>query len=110
VEEPKKKHEFILVTDQMTSPSIPIKETMEKAELISRIDSALDDVRPHLAVDGGNVEVVDVTDDKIVKIKWLGNCKNCNMSIMTMRAGIEQAIRVKVPEITGVEAINGLVL
>ena len=82
---------------------------MEKTELIARIDSALNDVRPHLAVDGGNVEVVDVTDDKIVKIKWLGNCQNCNMSIMTMRAGIEQAIRVKVPEITGVEAVNGKV-
>ncbi|HOY16296.1 MAG TPA: NifU family protein [Haliscomenobacter sp.] len=81
-----------------------------KSELISRIDLALNEVRPHLAVDGGNVEVVDVTDEKVVKIKWLGNCQNCNMSIMTMRAGIEQAIRVKVPEITGVEAINGLVL
>ena len=87
-----------------------INNIMEKTELIARIDSALNDVRPHLAVDGGNVEVVDVTDDKIVKIKWLGNCQNCNMSIMTMRAGIEQAIRVKVPEITGVEAVNGLVL
>lgn len=83
---------------------------MEKTELLSKIDAALDDVRPHLAVDGGDVEVVDVTEEKVVKIKWLGNCQNCNMAFMTMRAGIEQAIRVKVPEITGVEAINGLSL
>ena len=79
-----------------------------KVELIKRIDDALNDVRPHLAVDGGNVEVVDVTEQNIVKIKWLGNCKNCSMSIMTMRAGLEQAIRSKVPQIVGVEAVNGL--
>ncbi len=79
-----------------------------KKNLLRRIDEALNDVRPHLAVDGGNVEVVDVTEDKIVKIKWLGTCESCSMSIMTMKAGVEQAIIGKVPEISGVEAINGL--
>lgn len=76
--------------------------------LIERIENALDSVRPHLATDGGDVEVVEVTDDFIVKVKWLGNCENCFMSIMTMKAGIEQAIMSKVPEIKGVEAINGI--
>lgn len=80
----------------------------DRQQLFQRIDSALDDVRPHLAVDGGDVELVEVTDDKLVKIKWLGNCESCNMSVMTMRAGIEQAIRLKVPEIAGVVAVNGL--
>ena len=80
----------------------------ETEELIQRIDAALDDVRPHLKVDGGNVEIVDVTDEHIVRIKWLGTCVNCNMSMMTMKAGIEQSIMGKVPEITGVEAINGI--
>ncbi|MFN7116532.1 MAG: NifU family protein [Saprospiraceae bacterium] len=80
---------------------------MEKSQLLERIDAALDDVRPHLAVDGGNVEVVDVTDDNIVKIKWLGACEGCSMSVMTMRAGIEQAIRSKLPQIMGVVAVNG---
>jgi Fe-S cluster biogenesis protein NfuA len=80
----------------------------EKEELIQRIDAALDDVRPHLKVDGGNVEVVDVTDENIVRIKWLGTCVNCNMSMMTMKGGIEQSIMGKVPEVTGVEAINGI--
>ena len=47
---------------------------MEKEKLMKRVDAALDDVRPHLAVDGGNVELVDVTEDNIVKIKWLGAC------------------------------------
>ncbi len=80
----------------------------EKQEMLERIDEALNDVRPHLLVDGGNVEVVDLTEDHVVKIKWLGTCQSCNMSGMTMRAGIEQSIKGKIPEITGVEAINGL--
>ncbi len=82
----------------------------EKQILLNRIDAALDDVRPHLAVDGGNVEVVDVTEDNIVKIKWLGACEGCSMTSMTMRAGIEQSIIGKIPEITGVVAINGIVM
>lgn len=80
---------------------------MEKAQLLERIDAALNDVRPHLAVDGGNVELVDVTEDNIVQIKWLGACDGCSMSVMTMRAGIEHAIRSKLPEIMGVVAVNG---
>lgn len=81
----------------------------EKSELIGRIDAALESVRPHLKVDGGNVEVVGVTEDMKVQIKWMGNCENCNMSTMTLRAGIEEAIRSKIPEIQGVVAINGVV-
>jgi Fe-S cluster biogenesis protein NfuA len=80
----------------------------DRQVLIERIDKALDDIRPHLAVDGGNIEVIDVTDDMNVKIKWLGNCEFCSMSIMTMKAGVEQAIRSKVPEIGSVEAVNGM--
>lgn len=80
----------------------------EKHPLFDRVDLALDDVRPHLAVDGGDVELVEITPDNLVKIKWLGSCESCNMSVMTMRAGIEQAIRLKVPEIVGVVAVNGL--
>lgn len=79
----------------------------EKQQLLEDIDIALNDVRPHLQVDGGNVEVVDVTDDMTVQIKWLGNCDGCSMSSMTMRAGIERTIKDKIPGIKGVEAING---
>lgn len=83
--------------------------TVDKKEIIEKIDLALNDVRPHLAVDGGNIEVVDVTDDWDVKVKWLGNCEFCSMSVMTMKAGVEQAIKSKVPEIRSVIAINGIV-
>ena len=84
---------------------------MSKAEhqaLVDRVDAALEDVRPHLKVDGGNIEIVEITDDMTVKVKWLGNCEFCSMSAMTMKAGIEQAIKSKVPEVQSIEAVNGL--
>ncbi|MEY3369082.1 MAG: hypothetical protein RI973_2237 [Bacteroidota bacterium] len=80
----------------------------EKSDLLHQIDQALNDIRPHLAADGGDVDVVDITDDLTVQVKWLGNCENCFMSIMTMKAGIEQAIKSKVPIVRQVEAINGV--
>jgi Fe-S cluster biogenesis protein NfuA len=80
----------------------------EKEQLIEKVDKALNDIRPHLAVDGGNVEVVDITDENVVKIKWLGACEGCSMSAMTMRAGIEQTLKSKLPEVNRVEAVNGI--
>lgn len=77
----------------------------EKQVLMDKINDALDDVRPHLAVDGGDVALVDVTDDLVVHIKWLGACQNCSMSIMTLRAGVEQAIKGRIPEVNGVIAV-----
>ena len=81
--------------------------SIERQDLFIRVDEALNDVRPHLAVDGGNVELVQVTDDLKAEVKWLGACESCSMSGMTMRMGIEQAIKNKVPEIREVVAING---
>jgi Fe-S cluster biogenesis protein NfuA len=81
-------------------------EISDKQDLLFRIEDALSSVRPHLHVDGGDVEVVEVTDDMHVKIKWVGMCQNCSMSGMTLRAGIQEAIRGKIPEIVGVEAVN----
>ena len=74
--------------------------------LQEKINQALDEIRPHLAVDGGNIELVVVTDDLTVKIRWLGNCAFCSMSDMTMKAGVEQAIKSKLPEIKNVIAVN----
>ena len=80
----------------------------DKSLLIDRVNVALNEIRPFLEVDGGNVEVVDITDDMTVQVRWLGNCVNCSMSRMTMKAGIEQAIKSKMPEIQHVVAMNGL--
>ena len=77
-----------------------------KEQLITDIQSALDTIRPHLEVDGGDVELIDVSDDLEVKIKWLGNCQNCNMSTMTLKAGVEQAIKSVVPNVKSVIPIN----
>ncbi|MFT6335612.1 MAG: Fe-S cluster biogenesis protein NfuA [Saprospiraceae bacterium] len=80
----------------------------EQQALIDRVDAALESIRPHLMVDGGNIEVVEITDDMTVKVKWLGNCEFCSMSAMTMKAGVEQTLKSKIPEIKSIEAINGL--
>lgn len=81
-------------------------DILVKNALIGRAESALNTVRPHLAVDSGNVEIVDLTDEMTLKIKWMGMCDGCSMSAMTLRAGIQQAVRGQVPEILVVEAVN----
>ena len=78
----------------------------EKQAYLTRVDEALDEVRPHLAIDGGNIEVLDVTDDNIVKIKWLGACNGCSMTAMTMKAGVEETLKRRLPEVAGVVAVN----
>jgi Fe-S cluster biogenesis protein NfuA len=74
--------------------------------LLEQVEAALDTIRPYLLTDGGNVSVEEITPDGVVKLKLLGSCGSCPMSIMTLKAGIEEAIKKAVPEITGVEALN----
>lgn len=81
-----------------------------KSQMMVEVEAALDHVRPHLAVDGGNVELVDITDEHVVLIRWLGACKNCNMTQMTLKAGIEEVVKNRVPEITSVQSIDEPVL
>lgn len=80
--------------------------TADSQNLNARVEAALETVRPHLRVDGGDVELVEVTEDMHVKIRWMGMCETCSMSGMTLRAGIQEAIQSKIPEIVGVEAVN----
>ncbi|MDB5241623.1 MAG: nitrogen fixation protein NifU [Spirosoma sp.] len=75
-------------------------------ELIQRIERALDGMRPYLAADGGNVRVLDVTDNKTVRLELMGSCGSCPMSAMTFKGGLEEAILKAVPEIQKVEAVN----
>ncbi|MBU2447045.1 MAG: NifU family protein [Bacteroidetes bacterium] len=76
-------------------------------ELRERIQKALDSVRPYLHADGGDVELVNVTEDGIVEVKLVGACGTCPMSQMTLRAGVERALMRSVPEIKRVEAVTG---
>jgi Fe-S cluster biogenesis protein NfuA len=59
-----------------------------------------------LEADGGNVSIEEITTDNVVRLRLLGSCGSCPMSIMTLKAGIEQAIKRSVPEIESIEAIN----
>lgn len=80
--------------------------TTENTELLDRVEQALESIRPYLITDGGNVRLVEITNDMIVKLELLGACGSCPMSAMTLKAGVEESIRKAVPEIKGVHAIN----
>jgi len=80
---------------------------MVNADLIKRVEEALENIRPYLQTDGGDVEIIDITPEMVVRLRLLGSCESCSMSAMTMKAGIEKTIRKSIPEITGVEAISG---
>lgn len=71
-----------------------------------KVQAVLDQVRPMLQRDGGDVELVEVTDDGIVKVKLQGACGSCPMSTMTLKMGIEQAIKEQIPEIVEVQQIR----
>ena len=68
--------------------------------------AALDKIRPYLEADGGDVKIVEISDDNVVMIELLGACGSCPMSTMTLKAGVEEAVKREVPEIKSVEAIN----
>ena len=68
-----------------------------------RVQSALDKIRPTLQKDGGDVVLVDVTDDGVVKVQLTGACKGCPMSQITLKEGIEKFLKSEVPEVKSVE-------
>jgi Fe-S cluster biogenesis protein NfuA len=70
-----------------------------------KVEAAINKVRPALQADGGNVELVDVSDDGIVKVKLTGACGSCPMSQMTLKMGIERVIKQEVPEVKEVVAL-----
>lgn len=74
-------------------------------DLRRRIEETLDSIRPYLMADGGSVRLRGVTDDRVVELELLGACGTCPMSMMTLRAGIEQAIKRAVPDVARVEAV-----
>ena len=75
-------------------------------DFLLRIESALDQIRPYLEADGGNVKVLEVTDDMTLNVELLGSCGTCPMPTMTLKAGVEQSVLKAVPEIRAVEAVN----
>lgn len=75
-------------------------------ELFEKVENVLSKLRPYLQIDGGDVELVEITDDFIVKVKLLGACYACPLNLMTLRAGIERKIMKEVPQIKRLENLN----
>ena len=77
----------------------------DKEIIIKKIGKAIESVRPYLRADGGDVELVDVENDLSVKVRLTGACDGCPFSFMTLKAGIEQAIRAEFPEMKELIAV-----
>jgi Fe-S cluster biogenesis protein NfuA len=77
-----------------------------KEEITQGVAASIETIRPYLQNDGGDISLVEVTDDFIVKVKLLGACGSCPYSIMTLKNGVEQAVKRDVPEIKEVVAVN----
>jgi len=77
-----------------------------QVELKEKIEIALDSIRPYLEADGGNVKIVGLSEDMVLQLELTGACSSCPMSTMTLKAGVEEAVKKAIPEIRKVEAIN----
>jgi Fe-S cluster biogenesis protein NfuA len=73
--------------------------------LKEEVRQALEEVRPHLQVDGGDVELVDVMEDGTVKVRLTGACAGCPMSQMTLKWGVENYLKKKIPAVKSVESV-----
>lgn len=78
----------------------------QRDKLIGRIEEAIQQLRPYLEADGGDMSLVELTDDMVVKVKLHGACSSCSMSMMTLKAGVEEAVKRVAPEIRAVEAVQ----
>ncbi|MFQ3597619.1 MAG: NifU family protein [Chloroherpetonaceae bacterium] len=93
-----------IVQNEVTTAQEPY---LDRADAIyAKVQEALDMVRPYLQSDGGDAELIGIRADKSVDLRLVGACGSCPMSTMTLRAGVEQAIKRAVPEVTRVEAIS----
>ena len=79
---------------------------MKDDELINRVNLVIDQLRPYLKNDGGDMELIEITEDKKVRVRLLGACQTCSISPVTLKAGLEESLKVSVPEIAGVEAVE----
>ena len=79
---------------------------IKSEELIDRIEASLNSIRPYLEADGGNVRILEITKDQVLKLEFMGNCGSCPMSTMTFKAGVEEAVMRSVPEIKSIEVVN----
>ena len=77
-------------------------------KVIDKIENALIEIRPFLEADGGDINFVELTDDWVVKVKLIGACSSCNISMMTLKNGVEMAVKRAVPKVKEVLEISSL--
>ena len=76
------------------------------SDYILKIEDALEEIRPFLKADGGDIALIEFTEDKILKLEFLGACKSCSMSESTFKIGVEEALKTAIPEIKDIEIVN----
>ena len=76
--------------------------------ILSKIEVALEEIRPFLEADGGDINCIELTDNWVVKVKLVGACSSCNISMMTLKNGVEMAVKRAVPEVKEVVEISSL--
>tara|TARA_B100000902_G_scaffold223063_1_gene211909 strand:+ start:906 stop:1148 length:243 start_codon:yes stop_codon:yes gene_type:complete len=79
---------------------------MTNKKIITEIKNSLAEIRPFLEDDGGDIEFIELTEDWIVKVKFIGACKSCNISSMTLKNGVEAAVKAAVPQVNEVIEIT----
>lgn len=80
--------------------------SINKKEIEEKVLSSMEQLRPFLHADGGDMELVEITDDAVVVVRLLGACSDCSMSMMTLKAGLEEAVKKVAPEVTAVRALD----
>ncbi|MBN2237664.1 MAG: NifU family protein [Bacteroidales bacterium] len=78
----------------------------DNTELQSKVEGIIEQIRPYLQNDGGDIRFVNITDDNTVNVELLGACGSCPYSTMTLKNGVEEAVKKALPQIKSVEAIN----
>ena len=79
---------------------------MNNPDLLKRVEFALAEIRPYLQNDGGDISLIDIEDDKIVKVRLLGSCLNCSVNQMTLKSGVEMTVKKYAPEREKVVNVN----
>jgi len=80
--------------------------SIDKKAIEEKVMSSMEQLRPFLHADGGDMELVEITDDAVVVVRLLGACSDCSMSMMTLKAGLEEAVKKVAPEVKEVRALD----
>jgi len=79
---------------------------MGNSEIQARVEKVLENIRPYLQADGGDIDLIEITDEMVVRVELTGACNSCPYSMQTLKAGVEEGLKKSIPEIQKVVAIN----